>query len=162
MIQSLNKRPRMANTKTKIKLKVRIPHLVIDARDADPKLLKAMASGLEEVDARIRILGHGPKELARAFSSEEALEEAHMWLILGDKLPAEFDLMMERGIVPIMKQGLHKKAENYNPSQENGNAFIFPKLTEWYAYGSLVRAIENYQFSYDWNNIKNNTKEFLS
>lgn len=150
---------RMAKTKTPQKpthlhLKVRIPHVILDIRGADPKVTEALAEGLEQLDARFRVLGDGLKSLPHAFSMEEALEEAHMWVVMGDKLPKEFDMVIERGIVPIMLPGLHKEAENYNPVQESGNAFLFPKLNHWQVYSALVRAIENFSFSYDWENVR--------
>lgn len=149
----------MAKTKTlpkpaHLSLKLRIPHVILDVRDADPKLTEALASGLDELDARFRVLGPGLKGLSHAFSMEEALEEAHMWVVLSDHLPKEFEMVVERGIVPVMLPGLHKAAENYNPVQESGNAFLFPKLNHWQVYSALVRAIENFSFSYDWENVR--------
>lgn len=154
----------MAKTKkiTPIKIKIRIPHVVVDVRDADPKLLKGFAEGLEDADARIRVIGKGVETLPHAFSLEEAIEEAHIWVVLSNKLPAEFDEIVERGIVPVMLNGLHKDAENYEASKEKGNCFLFPKLTQWHVYGSLIRALENFQFSYDWESLRQNGKQLIS
>jgi hypothetical protein len=151
----------MAKQKTHIKVKIRIPHVIIDARGADPALVEAVAPGLQDLDARIRVLGKGAKQLPHAFSLEEAMEEAHIWVVLGKKLPSEFSMLIEKGVVPVMPQGIHEKAENYSASQEKGNAFLFSKLTEWHVYGSLIRALENFGFSYDWSNLKNHCKELL-
>ena len=85
---------------------------------------------------------------------EEALEEAHIWVLLGKTLPKDFSMIVDRGIVPVMLSGLHPDAENYNPVEERGNAFLFPALTSWQVYGSLVRALENFAFSYDWENLR--------
>ena len=151
----------MAKTKTHIKVKIRIPHVIIDAREADPELLESLAPGLEELDARVRVLGKGAKQLPHAFSLEEAMEEAHIWVVLYEKVPKELSILVEHGVVPVMLQGIHEKAKNYSASQEEGNAFLFSKLTEWHIYGSLVRALENFGFSYDWSNLKNHCKELL-
>ncbi len=151
----------MAKTKKQIKLKVRIPHVILDARDATGHLLDDLAPGLEQLEARVRILGDGADSLAHAFSLEEAMEEAHIWVILSDTVPKEFNMLIERGIVPVMIRGVHPKAENYSPSQEKGNAFLFPELTEWHVYGSIVRALENFHFSYDWENLRNHGKSLL-
>ena len=158
----------MANTKTKtktitpIKLKIRIPRVILDTRNADPKLLEGMAAGLEDADARFRVLGDGVKTLPHAFSTEEAVEEAHIWVILSNKLPNEFPEIIKKGIVPVMLTDIHPHAENYEAAKEKGNAFLFPKLAQWNIYGSLVRALENFQFSYDWENLRQHGKELLS
>jgi hypothetical protein len=158
----LLRRTEMAKTKKEIKLKVRIPHVLIDARGCqDTALLDRMVSGLEQLEARVRILGEGAKKIPHAFSLEEAMEEAHIWVILSDQLPKEFPDLIERGIVPVMLQGMHPEAKNYSPSQEDGNAFLFPALGEWRIYGAIVRALENFHFSYDWNNLKNHGKSFI-
>jgi hypothetical protein len=140
--------------KTKINLKVRIPHILVDTRGASAELVEALASGLEHLNARIRILGDGANTLPHSFSAEEALEEADIWLILGDTIPSEFNLLMEHGIVPVMQEGLHKSASNYLAAKERGNAFLFNEKNEWHIYASLVRALENFAFSYDWKNLK--------
>lgn len=150
----------MSKTKTQIKLKVRIPHVILDARNADASLLKELSEGLESLDARFRILGPEVKglSLAHAFSVEEALEESHIWVVLGDKMPAEFNMVVERGIVPVALRGMNKKLENYNPVAEAGNAFLFPKHSTWSIYGTLVRALENFNFTYDWKNLQSEVK----
>ncbi|QQR54389.1 hypothetical protein IPG41_04255 [Candidatus Peregrinibacteria bacterium] len=145
----------MAKTKIKaLQLKVRIPKLILDIRGADPKLLEELAPALENLDARVRILGPGLKTLPHAFSLEEALEEAHVWVVLAPHLAKDFSMVAERGIVPVMREGLHQEAENYNPVQENGNAFLFHEPSAWQIYGAIVRATENFAFSYDWENLR--------
>jgi hypothetical protein len=152
-------------TKTKkitpIKLKIRIPHVILDVRGADPKLVEAIAPGLDDADARIRVIGEGAEFLPHAFSLEEALEEGHIWVFLSKKLPTEFNSIIGRGIVPVMYADSHPEAQNYDPVAETGNAFLFPKLTQWHVYGSLVRALENFNFTYDWENLRNHGKEML-
>lgn len=145
----------MAKTKIQhLKLKVRIPHVILDIRGVDPKLVESLQPGLENLDARVRILGAGLKSLPHVFSLEEALEEAHIWVVLTDKLPKEFSMIADRGIVPVMQAGLHPDAENYNPVEEKGNAFLFSEPTTWQVYTALVRSIENFAFSYDWENLR--------
>lgn len=145
----------MAKTKIQhLKLRVRIPHVVLDIRSADPKLVESLLPGLENLDARVRVLGVGLKTLPHVFSLEEALEEAHVWVVLTGKLPKEFSMIADRGIVPVMLTGLHPAAENYNPVEEKGNAFLFSELSTWQIYTALVRSIENFAFSYDWENLR--------
>lgn len=135
-------------------LRVRIPHILVDARDADPKLVQALAPSLQHLDARIRVLGKGLEKHKHVFSMEEAMEEGDVWLVLSGQLPKEFALILEHGMVPVMREGLHKSAQNYDPVKETGNAFLFDELNEWRIYAALVRAIENFAFPYDWKNIR--------
>jgi hypothetical protein len=149
----------MAKTKTpskpaQLNLKIRIPHVILDLRGADPKVAEALAGGLEELGARFHVLGNGLKSVPHVFSLEEALEVGHMWVVFGGQLPSEFAMIIERGIVPLMRTGLHSKADNYNPIEESGNAFLFDKESHWQIYSALVRALENFNFSYDWENIR--------
>lgn len=150
----------MSKTKKAIKLKVRIPHVILDARNADPALVAKLSEGLDSLDARFRILGPEMKgvELAYAFSVEEALEESHIWVVLGKELPAEFNMIAERGIIPVALRGVNKDLENYNPVGECGNSFLFPKSSAWSIYGTLVRALENFNFTYDWKNLQSEVK----
>ncbi len=143
--------------KTKIqhlKLKTRIPHVLLDVRGADKKLLETLKPALENLSARVKILGPGLETVPHVFSMEEALEEAHLWVALGSALPKEFPMIVERGIVPVMKEGLHPEAENYSAVQEKGNSFLFSEISSWQVYAALVRATENFAFSYDWENLR--------
>lgn len=145
----------MAKTKIQaLKLKVRIPKVILDIRGADPTLVESLLPALEQLDARVRVLGTGLKALPHVFSLEEALEEAHVWVVLGTHLSKDFSMIAERGIVPVMKEGMHPEAENYNPVEEQGNAFLFHEMSAWQIYGAIVRATENFAFSYDWENLR--------
>lgn len=151
-------------SKTKIQrlnLKIRIPHVLLDIRGANPKLLDGLLPSLENLSARVRVLGSGMKSVPHAFSMEEAMEEAHLWVVLGHSLPKEFSMIIERGIVPIMKEGLHSQAENYNAVEEQGNAFLFAETNIWQVYGAMVRATENFAFSYDWENLRSQGRSLM-
>ncbi len=154
----------MVKTKKQIKLKLRIPNVILDARNAKPDLLQELAKGLENLDAHIRLLGHKSKQinLKSVFSVEEALEEAHIWVILGDKKPIEFNMLTERGIVPVAHCDLDSKLQDYNAPAEEGNAFLFSKTNAWSVYGSVVRALENFNFSYDWKNLCSEVKSLTN
>lgn len=143
------------------KINIRIPRILLDLRNADPKLLSEMEGALDTLDAKIRVMGSGFKEFPHVFSLEEALEEADIWVYLSKNLPSDFQHTMKAGIIPVMLEGLHKKAANYDPVNERGNAFIYPKLESWYIYGSMVRAIENFSFSHDWSNLKSHSKALI-
>ncbi|MFT7184307.1 MAG: hypothetical protein ACI9QC_000646 [Oceanicoccus sp.] len=150
----------MPKTKKQIKVKIRVPHVTLDARNADPEMVSKLTEGLDALDARFRLLGPKIKgvDLAYAFSVEEALEESHMWVVLGGAMPSEFNMIVERGIVPIALRGMNKDLENYNAVSESGNAFLFPKSSTWSIYGTMVRALENFNFIYDWKNLESEVK----
>lgn len=143
----------MAKTKIGIKVAIRIPRIIFDLRSADPKLLAKIEGALESLDANIKVIGEGLQELPHVFSLEQALEEADIWVYLSDKLPKDFQLVVKNKIVPVMLEGMTRKAGNYDPVNESGNAFLFPKLEAWRVYGSVVRAIENFGFTHDWQNL---------
>jgi len=153
----------MAKTKSqaRISLKIRIPHVVLDTRTADPRLVDALLPGLEELGARFKVLGPGAKTLPHVFSLEEAMEESHIWVNLSSALPKEFTMIVDNGIVPVMLAGLHKNAQNYSAVAEEGNAFLFQKLSSWHVYAALVRALENFAFSYDWENLRTQGRELM-
>ena len=59
---------------------------------------------------------------------------------------------MHYGVVPIIPP--QDFVEDYNPNQEKGNAFVYIKDSPWNLFASLIRAIENCRFPYDWKNIQ--------
>jgi starch synthase len=48
---------------------------------------------------------------------------------------------------------------DYDPTTEQGNAFVYSERNPWSAFTSLVRALETYRLPYDWNHIVRNGKE---
>jgi hypothetical protein len=55
----------------------------------------------------------------------------------------------DAGVVPLVPNGVRSVA-NYDPRCESGNGFVFEKMNVWMAYGALIRAVETYQFPFDW------------
>ncbi|MEK9132458.1 MAG: hypothetical protein AAB606_01995 [Patescibacteria group bacterium] len=56
------------------------------------------------------------------------------------------------GCVPIAQLD-GENTLNYNPLQEKGNGFYFKNQTKWEMFAAVVRALETYQFPYDWENL---------
>ena len=52
--------------------------------------------------------------------------------------------------------------KDYNPVTESGNAFLYKEDNLWLFYAALVRALENYKFSYDWQNLELAAMETLA
>ncbi|MBU0578086.1 hypothetical protein KJ742_04735 [Patescibacteria group bacterium] len=59
---------------------------------------------------------------------------------------------MQYGVVPVISD--QDFVSNYDPVQENGNAFVYSKGSPWSFFATLVRALENFRFPYDWKNIQ--------
>lgn len=56
------------------------------------------------------------------------------------------------GVIPVVKNDPILK--DYNPVTESGNAFLYFEDNLWLFYAALVRALENFKFSYDWQNLE--------
>lgn len=58
----------------------------------------------------------------------------------------------KRGCVPIAPM-TSENTVNYNPLKEAGNGFYFAEPNKWKIFAAIVRALETYQFPYDWENL---------
>jgi starch synthase len=70
--------------------------------------------------------------------SEECVEEARQ--------------AMRYGVIPVIQPS--DFTVDYNPNQEKGNAFVYLKDSPWSLFATLIRAMENFKFPYDWKNIQ--------
>ncbi len=97
----------------------------------------------------IVILENTQENMRKLYSASDAM------LLLTDDTNGEQALknMLSYGVVPLAKEDSSILLEDYNPNQEKGNSFLFPSYNGWQVFASLVRAIENYRFPYDWKNI---------
>lgn len=78
-----------------------------------------------------------------------AQRAADFILILNNE---EVPTVLRTGCVPISQQN-GDSTVNYNPLQEKGNGFYFKNPTKWELFAAIVRALETYQFPYDWENL---------
>jgi len=58
---------------------------------------------------------------------------------------------MQYGVIPIISE--QDFVEDYDPVQEKGNAFVYSEGSPWSFFATLIRALENFKFPYDWKNI---------
>ncbi|MCF7830563.1 hypothetical protein K9M41_01010 [Candidatus Gracilibacteria bacterium] len=65
--------------------------------------------------------------------------------------------VVKEGIIPVLPKG--GKFQNFDPQKESGNAFTFSKNNFWEFLAAIIRASENFKFSYDWQNLQKNIKE---
>lgn len=82
-------------------------------------------------------------------NADNARKAADFVLTLNNK---EVVAILKTGCVPISQQNGDSTA-NYNPLQEKGNGFYFKNPTKWELFAAIVRALETYQFPYDWENL---------
>lgn len=69
----------------------------------------------------------------------------------------ETEMAMKYGVIPVSPP--QDIIEDYNPTREKGNAFIFIKDSPWSLFATLIRALENFRFPYDWKNIAGKAME---
>ena len=92
---------------------------------------------------------HSKNIRSNAHSERERALEADDSIII---LEGDVDGVWERGCVPVAKlEG--ETTVDYNPLRQNGNGFYFKNATKWEVFAAVVRALETYQFPYDWENL---------
>ena len=63
----------------------------------------------------------------------------------------EAKIAMQYGVIPIISD--QDFVTNYDPIQEEGNAFVYSNGSPWSFFATVIRAMENFKFPYDWKNI---------
>lgn len=68
------------------------------------------------------------------------------------------DVAARAGAIPVIAEKAAPKAvcADYEPTSESGNAFFARSGDAWALFAALVRAVETFRFSYDWNGIIRN------
>ncbi|MDD3896709.1 MAG: hypothetical protein PHU04_02585 [Candidatus Peribacteraceae bacterium] len=141
------------------------------------QLLKDVLPGILTLGMEIIILGKGEDEYGALFT-KLTKEKGHRIAILKDddtqcrKMYAAADMAlfltdptelpertncMHYGVVPIAPRT--QSLQNYNPVQESGNAFLYDAPTKWHCFGALVRALETFNFPFDWRTIQRHCME---
>lgn len=113
--------------------------------------------GLEAINLTTLVLGANTKEdvptgkhlhyLSQSRSSE-AYEAADFVIVMDGNVTTAW----EKGCVPISQLD-GDRTTDYNPLREKGNGFYFKNPTKWEVFAAIVRAMETYQFPYDWENL---------
>ena len=137
------------------------------------EILQQAMRGLLEQDVQLTLMGIGTEKYQSYFTKlaeehedrvsivEESDENrrkvyaaSDMVLLAGDSDECcdEASKAMKYGVVPISPRC--DFLENYDGSQERGNAFIYTQKSPWGLFASVIRAIENFRFPYDWRNIR--------
>ncbi len=91
--------------------------------------------------------------LPDTWSPAQAIEAADMCLFVDDpSMRSELYTCLKHGAVPITPAT--PSLRDYNPIQEQGNAFCYNKADIWNVFASVVRTLETYHFPYDYKIIQ--------
>lgn len=137
----------------------RTPVLLLDLRNAPgAAFFGDLLKGLESIQLTTLVLGspnairqrHAGKYLhyLPETAREQAYEAADFAMVMDDDVSQAWD----KGCVPISRLD-GEKTLDYNPLREKGNGFYFKNPTKWEVFAAVVRAVETYQFPYDWENL---------
>jgi starch synthase len=132
-------------------------------------------SGILALDCQLVVRGIGSEKYGALFTRLEN-EQKHRIKILPDEenirrkmyaasdmslffAPDETELgnCLAYGVIPVSIT--QDTLKNYDPAQEDGNAFTADPLTQWSFFAALVRAIETYKLPYDWRTIQKHAME---
>lgn len=113
-----------------------------------PKYQKVFEELAEEHPKKIIIIPENDETKRKIYAA------ANMILVPSnsDECLKEARNAMSYGVVPVISE--QDFVEDYNPVQEKGNAFVYRKDSPWSFFATLIRALENFRFPYDWKNIQ--------
>ena len=90
-----------------------------------------------------------------------ALQKCQVVLFAGIPTAAELKLVQKKGLVAVLPWPSCEKFTDmttFDAQQESGNCFLYTPQHTWDLAATMVRAFENYKFSYDWNQLKKRWK----
>lgn len=92
-----------------------------------------------------------PQYLERAYTAADLI----LFLSERDDLIEPIKTALQSGLIPLVfkSEKYTDFLQNYNPIEEKGNAFTYGEFSTWRIFAVLVKALENYQFPYDWKNL---------
>lgn len=127
--------------------------MIIIAHD-DKKTHECIDEVVKKYPGRIKSLNETPENIAKALSA------ADIYLAPGKSRPHYIGqiLALKFGVVPILhhSENLDGLLEDYDPRTEAGHGFLFNFHNHWSFFAAVVRALETYKLSYDWNTIVRN------
>lgn len=143
------------------------------------ELMETVITGLLELPVSLVIRGRGTKKYGELFSTIASKhshrvaivqdDEEHLRTLLsGSDIALFFAAPEDDAIENALRYGTipvtlpHELAENYNPVQESGNAFVYERANPWLCFASIARALETFKFPYDWKTIQKNAMEGMN
>jgi starch synthase len=120
----------------------------------EEKALSCINPVVEAYQGRIKVIPETAENIIKALSASD------LYLAPGKSRPHYIGqiLALKYGVVPVMhhSENLDGLLSDYDPRNETGEAFLFNFHTHWSFFAAVVRALENYKLSYDWNTIVKN------
>lgn len=86
--------------------------------------------------------------------------QADIVVIGVDRLDQAVDYVAKSKAVPVVKKGTRSFVE-FDPINEEGNAFLYEANSSWHMLRSLILAVETYKFEYDWKLLRAQVKEMV-
>ncbi|MFH0770671.1 MAG: hypothetical protein V1926_04830 [Candidatus Peregrinibacteria bacterium] len=113
------------------------------------KLLTGLAA---EHRHRIAIIDNTKEDIQRMYAA------ADMALFFSQTgAAAELAECLRFGVVPVAPR--MKGLEPYDAVQESGCSFLYDQPTPWHCFAAIVRALETFQFPFDWRTIQKHCME---
>lgn len=107
---------------------------------------KSLIDLAERYEGQLEVLEITPEAEKQLFKQSDVI----LFLTLPDsKILAK---VMKKGIIPIVPFGAD--ITNFDAQTEKGNGFCFSEGNFYELFATIVRAFENYKFTYDWNNLR--------
>lgn len=136
----------------------RKPVLLIDvSQGREPDFLPDLIGGFISIGLNVLILKSAAGTTLQRQAMVHYVEPENKLAAMG---AADFTIVFDSDITTVWKHGSVPIAQmngkgtvNYNPLQETGNGFYFESPTKWEIFAAVVRALETYQFPYDWENL---------
>lgn len=139
----------------------RTPVLVLDlSKDSAFQKFKDLLKGLDAISVVTFVIvpeGKIVDELGPNihFVSPAAKDEIYAAADIAVNWNGDKDILKKNGCVAIGQLD-GQQTEAYNPLTETGNGFYFKNSTKWEVFAAIVKALETYQFPYDWENLVKN------
>ena len=136
-------------------------------------MLVDVIQGLLEQDMVLAVTGIGTKKF-QDFFNELAKEDPKRVAIIADndgnkrkiyaasdiylatsdseECKEEIEKAMNYGAIPICPE--NDLVTDYDGAKEEGDAFVFSGNSPWSFFASLIRALENFKFPYDWRTLQ--------
>ena len=138
-------------------------------------MLQDVIGGLLEQEVTVALTGIGtekfqdffekiakdnPKKIAIVSDNDDnkrklyAASDIYLCTCTGKECLEEMEAALSYGVVPISPPC--DLVSDYDGAKESGNAFTYNEGSAWSFFASLIRALENFKFPYDWKTIQVN------
>ncbi len=152
---------------TRKPLVVILAHLFVSMRDK--AILDELMSALSSLGVQLLIVVDtkycSAQLLKQCLQLENNERNVHLALAAGDivVLPPSVNThliksCLDYGIVPVAFIEQDYIAD-YDPARESGNSFAYKSQSVWAIFAAIVRSLETYRLSYDWQRIQRNGME---